>query len=125
MKRFAKYTVFLMALIVLSCSKDGDSSDDIDLYAGQWMGNVTGDDGGTVSFFIYEDGSATGDFFTNGTQTPIQMDGTVDSSGSFSATFSTTEINGSLSGKLSETSGNGTWSITSNQTKGTWSVTKK
>jgi|GEM_PF-4780299 hypothetical protein len=125
MKQFVKYGVFLMVLITFSCSKDGESSDDIDLYAGQWMGNVTGEDSGTVSFFIYEDGSATGDFFTNGTQTPIYFDGSVDSSGSFSASFSTTEINGSLSGKLSETSGNGNWTLTSNQTKGTWSVTKK
>ncbi len=125
MKQFAKYSMFLLALVALSCSKGEDTSDDIDLYTGQWIGNVTGDDGGTVSFFIYENGSATGDFLTNGTQTPINLDGTVDSSGSFSASFSTTEINGSLSGKLTETSGNGTWSITSNQTKGTWSVTKK
>jgi len=125
MKQFVKCAMFLLALVALSCSKGDDNTDDIDLYTGQWMGNVTGDDGGTLSFFIYENGSVTGDFFTNGTQTPISTSGNVNTTGSLSITFSTNEIKGSISGKLTETSGNGTWTITSNQTEGTWTATKK
>lgn len=126
MKSIAKFTMLFLVLATMACSKDGDGPvDDTDVYAGQWIGNVSGEDAGTISFYIYGDGGLTGDFFTGGTSGSIPLNGKVSSSGKISATFISEAISGSVNGELEESFGDGSWTISSNSTKGSWSATKK
>lgn len=123
MKNTIKILVVLLTLINLGCSSDGDEVVEIDFY-GNWFGTFDGDDSGTFSVFIHEDGSVTGDALSNELQRTTSLTGNIDSSGNFEAVLGSADSGASFKGRFTENSASGTWDNPEFQSSGTWTGSK-
>lgn len=90
-------------------------------YDGNWTGDYIGDDQGTVTITIDNDGKLSGSAYSNNAMSTFALTGTVGTDGKLDATSASTGA--TFAGTLTPTSGTGTW--TNNTIGGSWSATKK
>lgn len=118
-----KLSLLLVAAVVLMSACKKDKGDDVSVFEGYWSGQFTGDDQGTWSVTISEDGAISGTGQTNGSSATFTMQGSVSGDGSFKATIGTVSTGSEFTGKLTgEGTASGTWKNTAlNPVRtGTW-----
>jgi len=108
--------------MTVACKKDKEA--EVSLFAGVWSGQYAGDDQGTWSVTISDNGEISGIGQSTPLGTTFSMKGNVSKDGSFTATIGTvatgSEFRGGLTGEGTAT---GTWknTATNPQATGTWS----
>tara|TARA_R110002049_G_scaffold309199_1_gene518488 strand:- start:1255 stop:1638 length:384 start_codon:yes stop_codon:yes gene_type:complete len=116
----------IIALLIVGCSKNDDSEDfDLSSLVGDWVGTFSGDDTGNFRVYIYENGTVTGNAYSNGLQQGIPLNGQIDESGKFDAVLGSSENGASFTGKFTENASSGTWENPSINTSGTWVGSKE
>ncbi|RDY60165.1 hypothetical protein [Flagellimonas nanhaiensis] len=123
MKNMIKILMLSIVFVTLGCSSDGDEAPEIDFY-GNWFGTFDGDDSGTFSVFIHEDGSVTGDAVSNNLQQTLPLNGQINDSGNLNAVLGSAENGATFTGRFTETTSSGTWNNPSNGS-GTWTGSKQ
>ena len=121
MKNVVKITLLLLTIVTFSCSSDDSNDNDEPLvFVGSWSGTFSGGDSGVWSAIITEEGTVTGDAFSNTAQESLPLNGTISTEGSFRATAGTAENGATFSGTFTVDSSSGTWENTADQISGTW-----
>ncbi|MEL7269485.1 MAG: hypothetical protein AAGL34_07925 [Bacteroidota bacterium] len=112
--------IFLMVLIVSSCSND-EEADTIDSkLVGSWSGTYSGDDRGVWTVNVNASGNVTGTATSTFTTDSAAISGSVSSNGTLSATLGNSE-NREFVGQLEEdNTASGTWVDTQRDQTGTW-----
>lgn len=120
MKRFSWLFVALIAVAV-SCKKDKEAN--VSPFAGNWYGQYAGNDYGTWSVKVSDDGKISGTGQSTRLGTTFGMEGNVSKDGSFTATIGTVATGSEFTGTLTgEGTASGTWTntITNPPMSGTW-----
>jgi len=111
---------FACVTLLVSC-KNKDYKD----YKGTWKGSYSGDDNGTWSIEVDEEGNIDGSARSNSAPDyPFTLEGSLSKDGNFEAEadlfFSTVKFNG----KLKDDKANGTWKNAQDSISGTWTGKK-
>ena len=119
--------LLLISSILLSCSSNGDDTNELDIeeLSGNWFGTFEGDDSGTWAVFAYPDGRVTGTAVSNNLQQTLSIEGNIDDQGNLDAVLGSAENGASFTGKFTTTSSSGTWNNPSSNVSGTWSGEKR
>jgi hypothetical protein len=123
-KKIQVYILFitLVVLVNYSCKKDDSLSF---LYSSTWKGTYTGSkDNGTWRVNIYSDGKVTGTAHSDVYYESYDLSGTMSADGKFYATFGTTSLGGSFTGKMTDNTISGTWVNNILGMSGNWSGSK-
>lgn len=104
-------------LFISSCSETATTN----VFNGLWSGTYDGEDEGTWSVIIDEDGNVSGNAFSTILSQSQQVSGTVNDDGDFTATVGNTSQGSTFSGQLNEdNTASGTWTNSAFSTDGTW-----
>jgi len=121
MKKRCWLFVAVLAMTV-ACKKDREVA--ISLFAGVWSGQYAGDDQGTWSVTISDNGEISGTGQSTRLGTTFSMEGNVSKDGSFTATIGTVATGSEFTGRLTGNgTASGTWTntVTDPPMRGTWS----
>lgn len=120
MKKVCKPLLILFALLALACSNDEDDNNSEVIFAGEWTGTFSGGDSGIWTAVIGNDGTVTGDAFSNSAQQSLPLSGTIDTKGDFRATVGTAQNGATFEGTFASDTSSGTWENAADQISGTW-----
>lgn len=121
--------VILTAVFMLSCSSDDDNSTNSTAIpteiVGNWSGTFSGDDNGSWNINVSTTGIVSGSGYSTTFLESYVFDGTVNSSGSITATVGTADTGATFVGVLN-TNGtcSGTWDNQDLVMNGTWQGSK-
>ncbi|NCP58701.1 MAG: hypothetical protein GW839_00150 [Flavobacteriales bacterium] len=123
MKKQILLITIILGLMTLSCSKNDDQDSE---YQGTWTGTFSGiQDNGTWTANIDSNGKLTGTTNSTVLKISLSLNGNVSSSGVFIATAGSASNSAEFNGKMSGTTGSGTWANTKAGINGTWSGNKQ
>ncbi len=120
--------VFLMAgfFSVVSCNSDDNAQENpYEIYAGDWSGTFSGDDEGTWSASIDQNGYVIGTLVSNIATFPMSIEGQVSQNGEVDMEYFDVGGNqvGTMTGSLTADTATGNWSGFDMQ--GTWEGSKE
>lgn len=113
--------ILFFALLILastSCKKSDNNP-----FEGTWSGTFTGNDNGTWTVYVNDNGTVSGSGRSTVANSTFTISGRINNAGNLLATFGTSSLDGTFNGTMSGTQANGTWSNGTYQ--GPWSGTKQ
>lgn len=125
MKSVKKLALILFSLVLFSCSKENPEPTFLEMAAGRWQGTFSGDDNGTWTMTIQNDGKLIGELRSqNVPNIGFPGTGTLTAEGKISATIQVTESISEMTGSISNQKMTGTWKNDTNGIEGIWEGTK-
>lgn len=113
--------LFIVLFSFSSCVSDEESARQVNsAFQGNWSGNFTGDESGTLTFTVQKEGTMVGEIHFNQTNTTEPINGYVNFDGKFDMN---TKTHYTFSGYLQNSASNGIW--TKNTLKGNYSFQKQ
>ncbi len=123
------FLLVALSIFAISCDDDeptvtpDDTVQDTYKYDGDWEGTYDGDDTGTISITIDNNGKLTGTGYSNSTSANFQITGTVSEEGVFENT--TTSIGTDFIGTMGELYASGTYHNKGTGITGGWTAAKQ
>ena len=121
--------VLLGMFALVGCTQEEDPvvEDPKSAYMGTWEGTFSGDDSGTWTMLVDQEGAFSGTVYASGGQNPYPLTGTVDDTGAMEAYI---DINGSIldfDGQVApdKVTASGTWGNPALKLTGTWEGSKQ
>ncbi len=108
----------LLLVSISACKKSGDNA-----FQGTWTGTFTGNDSGSWTVYVNDNGTVTGLGNSTVAATSFTIEGRINNAGNLVATFGTSSLDGTFNGTMSGRQCSGTWSNGNYQ--GPWSGTKQ
>ena len=119
LKSFVTFTLLLLTFLS-SCSKKDDLISNS--FEGEWSGTYNGNDYGTWTVSVSNDGTVTGNTYSDLLKMSFTINGRVNNAGELLATFGKSSSDGTFSGTLSGSKSSGKW--TNDSYSGSWTGTK-
>jgi len=114
-----KILFYAMLVLAISACKKSDSNP----FKGTWSGTFTGNDSGTWTVSVNDNGTVTGTGTSVVAASAFTISGRINNAGNLLATFGTSSLDGTFNGTMSGTTASGTWSNGIYQ--GPWTGTKQ
>ncbi|WP_318309221.1 hypothetical protein [Flagellimonas crocea] len=124
MKHFKIIYVILALVVGVSCSNNDEGDAQQVIFAGNWSGTYVGDDSGTWTASIDDEGTVQGEALSNDSDQPLPLEGRIDSSGDFRATLGSVQFGATFEGVFTQENASGTWENETYEISGTWTGTK-
>ena len=100
-----KILFFAMLVLAISSCKKSENNP----FVGNWAGTFTGNDNGTWSVTVNDNGTVSGSGRSTVANSTFTISGRVNNAGSLLATFGTSSLEGTFNGSMSGTTASGTW----------------
>lgn len=130
MKRIFLLFTAVCSLTIVSCSEDDQDvvQNPYEVFAGTWQGTFSGDDHGTWTANINNQGEVSGTVHSEGYDITFTLSGTVNELGVLEAHYNYQSSGlmpgGNFNGTLTSNTGNGQWDSPNDAMNGTWEGTK-